>query len=217
MALLNVYRRFVAVHRPVQHVDVFAVAFLELLLERRENVQQLFRRCADALFAELEDGFFRAGALVAANLLHGSVALRVAALGVTRTLPGDIIGIMPLVKDSLDLLKGRNVGTPFACAHSIQPVPIDIFVRFRGINVFGVGYVKIAVVVLGGEHAVLSGTTVVPGCSDFARMYLLTCSRERSDRAPLIAAETTHYKVTHSITFIGRRASLWVKGFASEH
>ena len=125
---------------------------------------------------------------------------------------------MPLVKDLLDLLKGRNVGAPFACAHSIQPVPIVVLVRFRRIDVFGVGYVKIAVVVLGGEHAVLSGTTVVPGCSDFARMYLLACGRrERSDRFPLFAAETTHYKVTHSITFIGRRAALWVKGFASEH
>lgn len=69
-------------------------------------------------------------------------------------------------------------------------------------DVFGVGYVKIAVIVLGREHTVLSGTTVVPGCSDFARMYLLACGRrERSDRFPLFAAETTHYKVTHSITF----------------
>ena len=76
---------------------------------------------------------------------------------------------MPLEKNPLDLLKGRNVGASFACAHSIQPVPIDIFVRFRRVNVFGVGYVKIAVIVLGGEHTVLSGTTVVPGCSDFAR------------------------------------------------
>ena len=212
------HRRLVAVHRPVQHVDVFAVALLELLLERLEDVQQLLWRRAAALFAKLEDGFFRAGALVVANLLYGAVALRVAALGIARTLPGDIIGIMPLVKDSLYLLKGRNVGAPFACAHPVQPVPIDIFVRFRRVNVFGVGHVKIAVIVLGREHAVLSGTTVVPGCSDFTRMYLLVCGRrERSDRFPLFAAETTRYKVTHSITFIGRRAALWVKGFASEH
>ena len=39
VALLNVHRRLVAVHRPVQHVDVIAVAFLELLLECRENGQ----------------------------------------------------------------------------------------------------------------------------------------------------------------------------------
>ena len=116
---------------------------------------------------------------------------------------------MPLVKDSLYLFKGRNVGAPFVRAHSVQPVPIDILVRFRRVNVFGVGYVKVAVIVPGGEHTVLSGTTVVPGCSDFARMYLLACGRrERSDRFPLFAAETTHYKVTHSITFIGRRAAL---------
>ena len=38
VALLNVHRRLVAVHRPVQHMDVFAVALLELLLERCENV-----------------------------------------------------------------------------------------------------------------------------------------------------------------------------------
>ena len=38
VALLNVHCRLVAVHRPVQHVDVFAVALLELLLECRENV-----------------------------------------------------------------------------------------------------------------------------------------------------------------------------------
>ena len=63
--------------------------------------------------------------------------------------------------------------------------------RFRRVNVFGVGHVKIAVIVLGREHAVLSGTTVVPGCSDFTRMYLLVCGRrERSDRFPLFAAET---------------------------
>ena len=70
------------------------------------------------------------------------------------------------------------------------------------VNVFAVAHIEITVIVLGIVNAILSGTTVVPGCSDFARMYLLACGRrERSDRFPLFAAETTHYKVTHSITF----------------
>ena len=184
------HRRFVAVHCPVQHVDVFAVALLELLLECCKNVYQLLRRCADALFAELEDGFFRTGALVAANLLQQAFvdtlhfAHLVAALGVARTLPGDIIGIMPLVKNPLYLLKGRNVGASFACAHSIQPVPIDVLLRFRRMDVLGVGYVKIAVIVLGGEHAVLSGTTVMPGCSDFARI-VPPCLRAAGAQRPV--------------------------------
>lgn len=211
------HRRFVAVHCPVQHVDMRTVAFLELLLKRREDVQQLLRRCADALFAELEDGFFRAGALVTANLLHGSVALRVAALGVARTLPGDIIGIMPLVKDSLDLLEGRNVGAPFACAHSVQPVPIDILLCFRGVNVFGMGHVKVAVVVLGGEHAVLSGTTVVPGCSDFARI-VPPCLRAAGAQRPVpsdcgrdypLQSDAQHHFYRSARLPVGQRFHLW--------
>lgn len=85
-------------------------------------------------------------------------------------------------------------------------------------DVLGVGYVKISVVVLGGENAVLSGTTVVPGCSDFARI-VPPCLRAAGAQRPGPSDCGRDYPLQSdaSITFTGWRASMWVKGFASEH
>ena len=115
--------------------------------------------------SELVDGFFRAGLAAGQQIRNGAVALRVPDLGVTLVLAfnkGRVVGFVEL---PFYIREGRRqivrVLWVKSRTETVEAVPVDVALGSFRVDVFTVGKVETAVIVLGVIGAVASGSSVV--------------------------------------------------------
>ena len=108
---------------------------------------------------------FRAGLAAGQQVRNGAVAFRVPDLGVALVLLFDELRIAALVKLSFYLREGRGqivrVLRIESRTEAVEAVPVDVALGSFRVDVFTVGKVETAVVVLGVVSAVGSGSSVV--------------------------------------------------------
>ena len=140
-------------------MNVFSEAAIKFLKELCRNLCKHFRR--NRLFhrPDLNQGFFRAGLFIEPQILRGTVPVGMPGLPVSFMLAFAEIIVTFRIKSTLDMLEGINdpvfLFLIFRKVKSLIAVPVDILLRPILINVFTVGNVKTAVIVLRIISAVL--------------------------------------------------------------
>ena len=165
MTLVDVGRAFIQMQRPVQHMNVFAILGFELLDELGDDVQQVLCRSVFIQRSKLVDRLFRAGLAAGQQVGNGAVALRVPDLGVALVLTFNESRVPALVELPFHIREGRRqiiwVGWSESRAETVEAVPVDVALGSFRVDVFTVGKVETAVIVLGIIGAVGSGSSVV--------------------------------------------------------
>ena len=165
MALVDVRSAFIQMQRPVQNVNVFAKLGLELVNELGDDVQQVLCRSVVVLCSQLVDGFFRAGLAAGQQVGNGTVAFRVPDFGVALVLTFDEGRVVGLVELPFHIREGRGqiirVLWVESRTETVEVVPVDVALGTLLVDVFTVGKVETAVIVLGVIGAVVSGSSVV--------------------------------------------------------
>ena len=165
MALVDVRSAFIQMQSPIQHMNVFAILDLELLNELCDDVQQVLCRSVVVLCSQLVDGFFRAGLAAGQQVGNGTVAFRVPDFGVALVLTFDEGRVVGLVELPFHIREGRGqiirVLWVESRTETVEVVPVDVALGTLLVDVFTVGKVETAVIVLGVIGAVGSGSSVV--------------------------------------------------------
>ena len=146
-------------------MNVVAILGLELLDELCDDAQQVLCRSVFIQRSKLIDGLFRAGLAAGQQVGNGAVALCVPDLGVTLVLAFHKSRVVGFVELPFYVREGcRQIVRVLRIerrTEAVEAVPVDVaFGSFR-VNVFAVGKVETAVIVLGVVSAVCSGSSVV--------------------------------------------------------
>ena len=112
--------------------------------------------------SKLIDGFFRAGFLTFKQVLYGSVALGVANLRIAGILVLHKVRIVDFIEHLLHIAECSSLFILVGCrTDAMIAVPVDIALCSFRVDVFTVGKVETAVIVLWVIGAVGSGSSIV--------------------------------------------------------
>ena len=146
-------------------MNMFTEFGLELLDELRDDVQQILCRSVFVQSSQLVDGFFRAGLATGQQVWNGAVALRVPILGIAPVLPFNKSRVVDFVELPFYLREscGQIVRVLWVKSRTetVEAVPIAVALGAFRVDVFAVGKVETAVIMLGIVSAVCSGSSVV--------------------------------------------------------
>ena len=146
-------------------MNVFAILGFELLNELRDEIEQILCGGVFIQRSELIDGLFRAGLAAGQQIGNGTVALCVPILGIAFILPFDKRRVVGFIESPFHIRKGRGqiirVGWSENRAEAVEAVPVDVALGAFLIDVFTVGKVETAVIVLWVIGAVGSSSSVV--------------------------------------------------------
>ena len=117
------------------------------------------------LCSQLVDGLFRAGLAAGQQVRNGAVAFRVPDLGVAPVLTFDKGRVVGFVELPFHIRESRSqiirVLRVESRTETVKAVPVDVALGSFRVDVFTVGKVETAVVVLGVVSAVGSSSSVV--------------------------------------------------------
>ena len=146
-------------------MNVFTKLGLELLNELGDDVQQVLCRGVFVQRSQLIDGFFRAGLAAGQQVGNGAVALRVPDLGVAPVMTFDKGRVPALIELPFHIREGRRqimrVLWVESRTETVEAIPVDVALGAFRVDVFAVGKIETAVIVLGVIGAVGSGSSVV--------------------------------------------------------
>ena len=112
--------------------------------------------------SQLVDGFFRAGFLTRKQVLYGSIALGVANLRIAGVLVLHKVSVMDFIEHLLHIAECVSLFILVGCrTDAMIAVPVDVALGSFRVDVFTVGKVETAVIVLGVIGAVGSGSSIV--------------------------------------------------------
>ena len=165
MTLVDVGCAFVQMQCPVQHMNMVAILGFELLDELCDDAQQVLCRSVFIQRSKLVDRLFRAGLAAGQQVGNGAVALCVPDLGVALVLAFDEGRVVGLVELPFYIREGRRqivrVLWVKSRTETVKAVPVDVALGTFRVDVFTVGKVETAVIVLGVIGAVGSGSSIV--------------------------------------------------------
>ena len=163
--LMNVGRGFVQMKRPINDMDMGTEAAVKFLLKFRDDAKERF--WWNRLFhcSDLVERFFRAGLVIFQQVLHSTVALRVACFLIAGVLGLHMAAVMLVVEHPLNFLKAEirlfRVLPELMGGKASVAVPVDILSGPVSVNVFAVLHIEPAVIVTGIVSAMLAGAPIV--------------------------------------------------------
>ena len=165
MTLMDMRCALIQMQCPVQHMNVFAILGFELLNELGDDVQQVLCRSVFIQRSKLVNRLFRTGLAAGQQVGNGAVALRVPDLGVALVLTFDKGRVVGLIELPFHFREGRRQIVRVLWVESrtetVEAVPVDVALGTFRVDVFTVGKVETAVIVLGVIGAVGSGSSIV--------------------------------------------------------
>ena len=112
--------------------------------------------------SELVDGFFRAGFLTCKQVLYGSIALGMTNLCIASILVLHKVRVVDFIEHLLHIAERSSLSILVGCrTDAMIAVPVDIALCSFRVDVFTVGKVETAVIVLWVIGAVGSSSSVV--------------------------------------------------------
>ena len=173
--LMNVGRGFVQMKRPINDMDMGTEAAVKFLLKFCDNLKQHFRRDGLLHRADLVERFFRTGLVIFQQVLHSTVAFRVACFLIAGVLGLHMAAVMLVVEHPLNFLKAEirllRVLPELMGGKTPVAVPVDILSGPVSVNVFAVLHIEPAVIVTGIVSAMLAGAPIM-SCQ-FQTVFLL--------------------------------------------
>ena len=165
MTLVDVGCAFVQMQCPVQHMNMVAEFSLKLLNELCDEMEQVLCGSVFIQRSQLVDCLFRAGLAAGQQIGNGAVALCVPDLGVALVLAFDEDRVVGLVELPFYIREGRRQIVRVLWVESrtetVEAIPVDVALGSFRVDVFTVGKVETAVIVLGVIGAVGSGSSIV--------------------------------------------------------
>ena len=126
MTLMDMGRGLVQMERPVNDVDVFPEAPLQLHHKFSDDFQKHFRGNGVLHCADLVDGFLRAEAFISQQIIHAPVTLRVAAFGVPLMLAVKVIRVAVQIKGTLHIREGNLPVLLGRIGYAPKTIPINV-------------------------------------------------------------------------------------------
>ena len=102
---MDVRRSLIQTQRPVQNVNVFAKAVMELFCKFRDDQKKLLGRSVVFQCPKLIEGFFGTGLFAGEQIFDGTVSFCVANFGIVRILFFNKIGVVQFVVELFYILK----------------------------------------------------------------------------------------------------------------
>lgn len=192
-------------------MNVLAKTLLDGVHELLNDLQQLLRRRAITILADLVNRFFRTDTDIIQQIIHSAVSFGVPGLDVPGILSGDKAAVAFLIFIPLMLGKGRILTGKvfFVGSQTVCAVPVKVHGGSGCFDVFGVGHIEAAVIVLGIINAMLSCTAIVTGHPlllirdgrsppSFLWGYLSIFAMGCVPRRAPVSTGNTQYKVSNS-------------------
>ena len=165
MTLVNMRGAFIQVQRPIQDMDMRAETLIYDFHKFCDDLNEQFRWNMIIKRSNLIDRFLWTGLFAFEQISGFLISFRVSVLHISFVLPGHKITIPLTIKKLFHIFKsGRQLIFLFGIfeiAEAIVTVPIEILFGSFFVNVFAVGNVKTAVIVLRVINAILSGSSIV--------------------------------------------------------
>ena len=145
--LMDMGRGLIQMERPINDVNMFTEAPLQLHHKFPDNFQKHIRGNGILHRADLVNRFLRAEAFVCQQIINAPVTLRVAAFCVPLMLPIKVIRIAVQIKGSFHIRKGHLAVLLGRIGRAPETIPIDVLLNPLTVNVTGVIGIECSVVV----------------------------------------------------------------------